>query len=69
MPRPCRARVLVSDAAFGTPEVLWLRQDRRRAAPLRRWRRAHGGYVPALDERVGVIISGGNTTAVDFGAT
>jgi len=27
-----------------------------------------GGYVPALGERVGVIISGGNTTAVDFGA-
>jgi threonine dehydratase len=27
-----------------------------------------GGYVPALDERVGVIISGGNTTAVDFGS-
>jgi threonine dehydratase len=25
-----------------------------------------GGYVPALGERVGVIISGGNTTAVDF---
>jgi len=24
--------------------------------------------VPALGERVGVIISGGNTTAVDFGA-
>jgi threonine dehydratase len=26
-----------------------------------------GAYVPAPDERVGVVISGGNTTAVDFG--
>ncbi len=26
-----------------------------------------GGYRPRLDEHVGVIISGGNTTAVDFG--
>jgi threonine dehydratase len=26
-----------------------------------------GGYVPARGERVGVIISGANTTAVDFG--
>jgi threonine dehydratase len=25
-----------------------------------------GGYVPAAGERVGVLISGGNTTAVDF---
>jgi threonine dehydratase len=27
-----------------------------------------GRYVPASGERVGVLISGGNTTAVDFGA-
>ena len=27
-----------------------------------------GGYTPAGDERVGVVISGGNTTAVDFGS-
>jgi threonine dehydratase len=27
-----------------------------------------GAYVPAPDERVGVVLSGGNTTAVDFGA-
>ena len=27
-----------------------------------------GGYVPASGERVGVLISGGNTTAVDFAA-
>jgi len=26
-----------------------------------------GGYVPGAAERVGVLISGGNTTAVDFG--
>jgi len=26
-----------------------------------------GGYKPALGERVAVLISGGNTTAVDFG--
>ena len=25
-----------------------------------------GAYVPATGERVGVVISGGNTTAVDF---
>jgi len=27
-----------------------------------------GGYVPAPDERVGVVISGANTTAVNFGS-
>jgi threonine dehydratase len=26
-----------------------------------------GAYAPAPDERVGVVISGANTTAVDFG--
>ena len=26
-----------------------------------------GDYSPARDERVGVLISGGNTTAVNFG--
>jgi threonine dehydratase len=25
-----------------------------------------GAYVPATDERVGLIVSGANTTAVDF---
>jgi threonine dehydratase len=25
-----------------------------------------GAYVPAAGERVGVVLSGGNTTAVDF---
>ena len=25
-----------------------------------------GAYVPAPGERVGVVVSGGNTTAVDF---
>jgi threonine dehydratase len=28
-----------------------------------------GAYVPRAGERVGVVISGGNTTAVDFGAS
>lgn len=27
-----------------------------------------GAYVPAAGERVGVVVSGGNTTAVDFGS-
>jgi len=26
----------------------------------------YGGYMPAPGERVGVVICGGNTTAVDF---
>ena len=26
-----------------------------------------GAYTPAAGERVGVVVSGGNTTAVDFG--
>jgi threonine dehydratase len=26
-----------------------------------------GGYRPARDEQIGVLISGGNTTAVNFG--
>src|SRR5438067_6894070 len=64
------ARVaLVSDAAIRrAQQALW---DRVRlaaepgaaaalAAPL------DGGYAPAPDERVGVVISGANTTAVDF---
>ena len=28
-----------------------------------------GAYVPRSGERVGVVISGGNSTAVDFGST
>jgi threonine dehydratase len=27
-----------------------------------------GAYAPAAGERVGLVVSGGNTTAVDFGA-
>jgi threonine dehydratase len=27
-----------------------------------------GAYVPRTSERVGVVISGGNSTAVDFGS-
>ena len=26
-----------------------------------------GAYAPGADERVGVVVCGGNTTAVDFG--
>ena len=26
-----------------------------------------GAYAPAVDERVGVVVCGGNSTAVDFG--
>jgi threonine dehydratase len=26
-----------------------------------------GAYIPAAGERVGVVVSGGNSTAVDFG--
>jgi len=64
--------VLVSDAAIRhAQEVLWasvrIVAEPGAAAPLAAL--LTGGYVPALDERVGVIISGGNTTAVDFGAT
>jgi threonine dehydratase len=63
--------VLVSDAAIRhAQEVLWasvrIVAEPGAAAPLAAL--LTGGYVPALDERVGVILSGGNTTAVDFDA-
>src|SRR5207253_10359465 len=44
------------------PRTRHARHGARRSGP------GPGGYVPALGERIGVIISGGNTTAVDFGA-
>src|SRR3989442_6766213 len=61
--------VLVSDAAIRhAQEVLWasvrIVAEPGAAAPLAAL--LMGGYVPSLGERVGVIISGGNTTAVDF---
>ena len=62
---------LVSDEAIrGAQRMLW---DRVRlvaepgaAAPLAAL--LSGDYMPAPDEHVGVVISGGNTTAVDFGS-
>jgi threonine dehydratase len=61
--------VLVSDAAIRrAQEVLWasvrIVAEPGAAAPLAAL--LTGSYVPSLGERVGVIISGGNTTAVDF---
>jgi threonine dehydratase len=63
--------VLVSDAAMRhAQDVLWawvrIVAEPGAAAPLAALLTC--GYVPTLEERVGVIISGGNTTAVDFGA-
>lgn len=62
--------VLVSDAAIRhAQETLWstLRTvaEPGAAAPLAAL--LSGGYAPGPGERVGVLISGGNTTAVDFG--
>ncbi len=51
---------------YGTRMRLGIVAEPGAAAPLAAL--LTGGYVPALGERVGVIISGGNTTAVDFGA-
>lgn len=63
--------VLVSDAAIRrAQETLWasLRvvAEPGGAAPLAAL--LSGRYVPPSGERAGVLISGGNTTAVDFGA-
>lgn len=62
--------VLVRDAAIRhAQQVLWdslrLVAEAGAAAPLAAL--LSGGYEPARGERVGVVISGGNTTAVDFG--
>lgn len=63
--------VLVSDAAIRrAQEALWARTrlvaEPGGAAALAAL--LDGVYVPAAGERVGVLVSGGNTTAVDFGA-
>ena len=63
--------VRVSDAAIRhAQEVLWasirIVAEPGAAAPLAAL--LTGGYGPKLGERVGLIISGGNTTAVDFDA-
>jgi len=62
--------VLVDDEAIrGAQQALW---DRMRivaepggAAALAAL--LSGSYVPEKSERVGVLVCGGNTTAVDFG--
>jgi hypothetical protein len=61
--------VLVSDAAIRhAQEALWalarIVAEPSGTAPLATL--LGGGYTPAAGERVAVIISGGNTTAVDF---
>jgi len=62
--------VLVSDAAIRhAQEALWaaLRVVVEPGGAAALAGLLSGGYKPALGERVAVLISGGNTTAVDFG--
>jgi threonine dehydratase len=62
--------VLVSDAAIGAAQVALWRALRLVAEPGGAAALAallSGAYAPAPGERVGVVVSGGNTTAVDFG--
>lgn len=64
--------VLVSDVAIRqAQEALWasarIVAEPGGAAPLAAF--LAGSYTPAPGERVGVVISGGNTTAVDFGGS
>ena len=65
------ARVLlVSDAAIrGAQDALWatLRVVAEPGGAAAFAALLSGAYVPAPGERVGVVVSGGNTTAVDFG--
>ena len=62
--------LLVSDAAIRqAQDALWatlrvVAEPGGAAAFAALW---SGAYVPAPGERVGVVVSGGNTTAVDFG--
>jgi threonine dehydratase len=62
--------VLVSDAAIRrAQEALWssLRVVAEPGGAATLAALLEGGYTPARGERVGVLISGGNTTAVNFG--
>jgi threonine dehydratase len=62
--------VLVSDAAIReAQDALWssLRVVAEPGAAAALAALLGGGYAPASGERVGVLISGGNTAAVDFG--
>ena len=65
------ARVLlVSDAAIRTAqEALWqsLRIVAEPGGAAALSALLSGAYAPGPGERVGVVVSGGNTTAVDFG--
>jgi threonine dehydratase len=61
--------VLVSDDAIREAQralwdVLRVVAEPGAAAPLAALK--SGAYVPAPGERVGILVSGGNTTAVDF---
>ncbi len=61
--------VLVSDAAIRqAQEALWdaLRVVAEPGGAAAFSALLSGAYVPGRDERVGVVVSGGNTTAVDF---
>ncbi len=62
--------VLVSDAAIRqAQEALWssLRVVAEPGGAAGLAGLLSGGYTPGRTERVGVVVSGGNTTAVDFG--
>jgi threonine dehydratase len=62
--------VLVSDVAIRrAQETLWscLRVVAEPGGAAALAALLEGRYTPARDERVGVLVSGGNTTAVDFG--
>ena len=63
--------VLVSDAAIRQAQAaLWsaLRLVAEPGAAAALAALLEGAYAPAAGERLGVLVSGGNTTAVDFGA-
>ena len=63
--------ILVSDAAIrGAQEALWeaLRVVAEPGGAAALSALVGGHHVPEPGERVGVVVSGGNTTAVDFGA-
>jgi threonine dehydratase len=62
--------VLVSDAAIrGAQAALWevLRVVAEPGGVAALGALLSGAYAPAAGERVGVVVSGGNTAAVDFG--
>lgn len=61
--------VLVSDAAIRrAQEALWrtLRVVAEPGGAAALARLLSGGYTPSPGERIGILVSGGNTTAVDF---